>query len=152
MRNTFKFMAGGLAALLITGAAVAQSYPERTIRFVVGFPPGGGTDVVTRLLANHMTQSMKQQVIVDNRPGAASNIGAELVAKSAPDGYTIFMGTISTSSNRTLYKNLKYDALKDFAPVSQVVDTPFLFAIHPSLPPQNLKQFIAFAKARPRRN
>lgn len=149
MDKIIKIMAGGIAALFIAGAAVAQGYPDRPIRFVVGFPPGGGTDVVTRLLANHMTQSMKQQVIVDNRPGAASNIGAELVAKSAPDGYTIFMGTISTSSNRTLYKNLKYDALKDFAPVSQVVGTPFLFAIHPSLPPQNLKQFIAFAKARP---
>ena len=149
MDKIIKIMAGGIAALFIAGAAVAQGYPDRPIRFVVGFPPGGGTDVVTRLLANHMTQSMKQQVIVDNRPGAASNIGAELVGKRPPDGYTIFMGTISTSSNRTLYKNLKYDALKDFAPVSQVVGTPFLFAIHPSLPPQNLKQFIAFAKARP---
>jgi tripartite-type tricarboxylate transporter receptor subunit TctC len=149
MRHSFKLVAGALVALFVAGGAAAQTYPERSIRFVVGFPPGGGTDVVTRLLANQMTQSMKQQVIVDNRPGASSNIGAELVATSPADGYTIFMGTISTSSNRTLYKNLKYDALKDFAPVSQVVGTPFLFAIHPSLPPQNLQQFIAFAKARP---
>ena len=149
MNKSLKLLAGALAAMLFAGYAAAQSYPERPIRFVVGFPPGGGTDVVTRLLANSMTQTMKQQVIVDNRPGAASNIAAELVATSPADGYTIFMGTISTSSNRTLYKNLKYDALKDFAPVSQVVGTPFLFAIHPSLPPQNLKQFIAFAKARP---
>lgn len=149
MHVIMKLLAGSIAFALLTSVAAAQTYPERQIRFVVGFPAGGGTDVVARLLANHMTEAMKQQVYVDNRPGAASNIAAELVATSPADGYTIFMGTISTSSNRTLYRKLKYDALKDFAPVTQVLSTPFLFAIHPSLPPQNLKQFIAFAKARP---
>jgi tripartite-type tricarboxylate transporter receptor subunit TctC len=144
-----KFSVGVLAAVLLSGAAAAQTYPARQVRFVVGFPPGGGTDVVTRLIAERMTDAFKQQVIVDNRPGAASNIAAELVAGAPADGYTIFMGTISTSSNRTLYRNLKYDALKDFAPVTQVLGTPFLMAIHPSLPPQTLRQFIAFTKARP---
>jgi tripartite-type tricarboxylate transporter receptor subunit TctC len=99
-----KFSVGVLAAVLLSGAAAAQTYPARQVRFVVGFPPGGGTDVVTRLIAERMTDAFKQQVIVDNRPGAASNIAAELVAGAPADGYTIFMGTISTSSNRTLYR------------------------------------------------
>jgi tripartite-type tricarboxylate transporter receptor subunit TctC len=149
MRNFMKLAAGALAVLMFAGAAAAQSYPSRQIRYIVGFSAGGGTDVVARLIANHLTPALGQQVFVDNRPGAASNIAAEMVATAPPDGYTIFMGTISTSSNRTLYRNLKYDALKDFAPVTQVLSTPFLFAVHPSLPPQNLKAFIAFAKARP---
>lgn len=149
MRKMTKLWIGALAAVLLSGAVAAQSYPSRQVRFVVGFPPGGGTDVVTRLIAERLTNAFRQQVIVDNRPGAASNIAAELVATAPADGYTIFMGTISTSSNRTLYRNLKYDALRDFAPVTQVLGTPFLMAIHPSLPPQTLRQFIAFAKARP---
>ncbi|MDH5534807.1 MAG: tripartite tricarboxylate transporter substrate binding protein [Betaproteobacteria bacterium] len=149
MQDFTKLVAGTLALVLLSGAAAAQSYPSRQVRFIVGFSPGGGTDVVTRLIADHLTRALGQQVFVDNRPGAASNIAGEIVATSPPDGYTIFMGTISTSSNRTLYRKIKYDALKDFAPVTQVLSTPFLFAVHPSLPPQNLKAFIAFAKARP---
>jgi tripartite-type tricarboxylate transporter receptor subunit TctC len=149
MKKFTTMLAASLAAGLISSAAMAQSYPERPVRFVVGFSAGGGTDVVARLIADHLTEALKQPVIVDNRPGAASNIGAELVATSPNDGYTIFMGTISTSTNRTLYRNLKYDALKDFAPVTQVLSTPFLLAVHPSLPTQNLKEFIAYAKARP---
>jgi tripartite-type tricarboxylate transporter receptor subunit TctC len=144
-----KLVGGALAVVLAGGAVAAESYPARQLRFVVGFSAGGGTDVVTRLIADHLTGALKQPVFVDNRPGAASNIAAELVATAPADGYTIFMGTISTSSNRTLYRNLKYDALKDFAPVTQVLSTPFLMAIHPSLPPRNVKAFIAFAKARP---
>jgi tripartite-type tricarboxylate transporter receptor subunit TctC len=138
-----------LAALALSGVALAQGYPARQLRFVVGFSPGGGTDVVARLIAEHLTAVLKQHVFVDNRPGAASNIAAELVAGAPADGYTIFMGTISTSTNRTLYRRLKYDALKDFAPVTQVLSTPFLLAVHPSLPPRTVKEFIAFAKARP---
>jgi tripartite-type tricarboxylate transporter receptor subunit TctC len=149
MHNMMKLSVGAIAVLLLSGAVAAQSYPARQVRFVVGFSPGGGTDVVTRLIADRLTDTLKQQVFVDNRPGAASNIAAELVATSPADGYTLFMGTISTSSNRTLYRKLKYDALKDFAPVTQVLSTPFLLAVHPSLPPRNLKEFIAFAKARP---
>ena len=147
MHKTMKLAASALAVLLWSGAAAAQGYPARQVRFVVGFSPGGGTDVVTRLIADRLTGALKQPVIVDNRPGAASNIAAELVAAAPADGYTIFMGTISTASNHTLYRNLKYDALKDFAPVTQVLSTPFLMAIHPSLPPHSVKEFIAFAKA-----
>lgn len=149
MHKMMKLAAGALAVLLWSGAAAAQSYPARQVRFVVGFSPGGGTDVVTRLIADRLTVALKQPVIVDNRPGAASNIAAELVAAAPADGYTIFMGTISTASNHTLYRKLKYDALRDFAPVTQVLSTPFLMAIHPSLPPQNVKEFIAFAKRHP---
>lgn len=149
MNRLMKSLAGALAVLLFSGAVAAQTYPARQVRFVVGFSAGGGTDLVTRLLADHLTRALGQQVLVDNRPGAASNIAAELVATAPADGHTIFMGTISTSTNRTLYRKLKYDALKDFAPVTQVLSTPFLLAIHPSLPPRNVKEFIAFAKARP---
>jgi len=149
MRNFLRLLAGALAVALFAGAAAAQTYPSRQVRFIVGFSAGGGTDVVARMIADHLTRALGQQVFVDNRPGAASNIAGELVATSPPDGYTIFMGTISTSSNRTLYRKIKYDALKDFAPVTQVLSTPFLLAVHPSLPPNSLKDFIAFAKARP---
>jgi len=149
MHKVMTLAVGALAVLLAGGAVAAENYPVRQVRFVVGFSPGGGTDVVTRLIADHLTGALKQQVIVDNRPGAASNIGAELVAIAPADGYTIFMGTISTATNRTLYRKLKYDALKDFAPVTQVLSTPFVMAVHPSLPVHSVKAFIAFAKARP---
>ena len=149
MGKTMKSLVGMVALAMLSGAALAQNYPARSIRFVIGFSPGGGTDVVTRLIADRMTEAMKQPVLVDNRPGAASNIAAELVAHAPADGYTIFMGTISTATNRTLYRKLKYDALKDFVPITQVLSTPFLLAVHPSLPVDNVRQFIAFAKARP---
>jgi len=135
--------------MLAVSLAAAQSYPTKPIRFVVGFPAGGATDVVARAISQPLAEALGQQVIVDNRAGAASNIGAEIVASSPKDGYTIFMGTVSTAINPTLYKKLPYDALKDFAAVSQVSDTPFMFATHPSLPVKTVKEFIALAKARP---
>jgi tripartite-type tricarboxylate transporter receptor subunit TctC len=149
MHKMMKLAFVALAVMLSSGAMAAQGYPDRQVRFVVGFSPGGGTDVVTRMIADRLTRAFKQQVFVDNRPGAASNIAAELVATAPADGYTIIMGTISTASNYTLYRHLKYDALKDFAPVTQVLGTPFLMAIHPSLPPRTVKEFIAFAKRHP---
>ncbi|MBI4193465.1 MAG: tripartite tricarboxylate transporter substrate binding protein [Betaproteobacteria bacterium] len=145
---------GCLGVLLVAGslfasAAAAQAYPTKQVRFVVGFPPGGATDVVARLISQRLSDALKQPVVVDNRSGAASNIGAELVATSPKDGHTIFMGTVSLAINRTLYRNLKYDALRDFAAVSQVTSTPFMLVVHPSLPVGNVKQFIALARSRP---
>lgn len=143
-----------IAAALLTvgfahGAAYAQAYPTKPVRFVVGFPPGGATDVVARTISQKLSEALGQPVVVDNRAGAASNIAAEHVANSAKDGHVIFMGTVSTSINPTLYKKLPYDPLRDFAPVSQVTGTPFLFVVHPSLPTRDVKEFIALAKARP---
>lgn len=137
------------AAMLMCTAAVAQNYPTRQVRFVVGFPAGGATDVVARAISQHLSEALGQPVVVDNRAGAASNIAAEIVATAPKDGHTIFMGTVSTAINPSLYKKLAYNALKDFSAVTQVTDTPFMFVTHPSLPVKNVKEFIALAKARP---
>ena len=126
-----------------------QGYPTKQVRFIVGFPAGGATDVVARSISQHLSEAIGQPVVVDNRAGAASNIAAEIVATAPKDGHTIFMGTVSTAINPGLYKKLAYNALKDFAAVSQVTDTPFMFVTHPSLPVKNVKEFIALAKARP---
>src|SRR5688500_18655892 len=124
--------AGALA--LSCGCALVQQYPAKPVRCVVGVPAGGATDVVARAISQNLSEALGQLVIVDNRAGAASNIAAEHVATSPKDGHTIFMGTVSLAINPTLYKKLPYDALRDFAAVSQVSDTPFLFVVHPSLP------------------
>ncbi len=139
-----------LIGLALSGAAaMAQTYPAKPIRFIVGFPPGGATDVVARAISQNMADALGQPVVVDNRAGAASNIAAEIVATSPKDGHTLFLGTVSFSVNRSLYKKLPYDALKDFAAVSQVTDTPFMFVAHPSLPVKSVKEFITFARTRP---
>ena len=143
-----------LACLLIGFAfsgpvTMAQTYPAKPIRFIVGFPPGGATDVVARAISQHMADALGQPVVVDNRAGAASNIAAEIAATSPKDGHTLFLGTVSLSVNPSLYKKLAYDALKDLAAVSQVTDTPFMFVAHPSLPVKSVKEFTTLARARP---
>ena len=137
----------GLA--LTMSFAHAQTYPSKQVRFVVGFPAGGATDVVARAISQNLSEALGQPVVVDNRAGAASNIAAELVATSPKDGQTIFLGTVSLAINPSLYKKLPYNALKDFTAVSQVTDTPFMFVTHPSLPVRNVKEFVALARARP---
>lgn len=129
--------------------ALAQTYPTKPVRIVVGFTPGGATDIVARTIGQQMSQAFNQTVLVDNRPGAASNIAADHVAKSPADGYTLFMGTISTANNVTLYGKLPYDARKDFAPVVHITNTPFMLCTHPSVPVKTVKELVAFAKARP---
>jgi tripartite-type tricarboxylate transporter receptor subunit TctC len=149
MQKTLLSACALIGLMLASALTVAQNYPSKQVRFVVGFPPGGATDVVARSISQPLAEALGQPVVVDNRAGAASNIGAELVATSPKDGHTIFMGTVSTAINPSLYKKLAYNALKDFAAVTQVTDTPFMFVTHPSLPVKNVKEFIAFAKARP---
>ena len=141
------FAVMGLA--LTMSFAHAQTYPSKQVRFVVGFPAGGATDVVARAISQNLSEALGQPVVVDNRAGAASNIAAELVATSPKDGQTIFLGTVSLAINPSLYKKLPYNALKDFTAVSQVTDTPFMFVTHPSLPVRNVKEFVALARARP---
>jgi len=140
-----------IAALAGTTAlAHAQAtYPTRAVRLIVPSSPGGGTDISARILAPQLTQFLGQQVIVENRPGAGTMIGGEAVARAAPDGYTLLMGISTLAINPAMYKKVPYDALKDLAPVSQAVALSNVLVIHPSLPPRNLKEFIAFAKARP---
>jgi tripartite-type tricarboxylate transporter receptor subunit TctC len=139
-----------LSVMLLTPlAAQAQSYPSKSMRIVVGFPAGGATDVVARAIAQHVSEAWGQTAVVDNRPGAASNIGAEAVAKSPADGYTMLMGSVSLSINPTLYTKLGYNALKDFTPVVQVTNTPFMLCSHPALPVKTMKELIVMAKAKP---
>ncbi len=137
--------------LLATTMAVhAQTaYPTRAVRLIVPSSPGGGTDISARILAPQLTQFLGQQVVVENRPGAGTMIGGEAVARAAPDGYTLLMGISTLAINPAMYKKVTYDALKDLAPVSQAVALSNVLVIHPSLPSRNLKDFIAFAKARP---
>ncbi|HTD89836.1 MAG TPA: tripartite tricarboxylate transporter substrate binding protein [Burkholderiales bacterium] len=127
----------------------AQPFPAKPIRIIIGFPPGGATDIAARAVAQKLTESVGQQVIVENRPGAASNIGAEAAARAAPDGYTLFMGSVSTSINPSLYAKLSYDPLRDFAALAHVANTPFLLVVHPSMPVKSVKDLIAFAKSQP---
>ena len=139
-----------LALTAFAVPALAQtSYPTRTVRLIVPSSPGGGTDISARILAPQLTQFLGQQVIVENRPGAGTMIGGEAVARAAPDGYTLLMGISTLAINPAMYKKVPYDALKDLAPISQAVALSNVLVIHPSLPSRNLKEFIAFAKARP---
>ncbi|HEV2009061.1 MAG TPA: tripartite tricarboxylate transporter substrate binding protein [Burkholderiales bacterium] len=142
-----------LALLIIALAAStagAQQYPARTIRLVVGFPPGGGTDIIARLLAQKLTEVWAQQVIVDNRPGATGMIGANVVAKSPPDGYTLLMGHVNSQAIApALVQKPLYDPLRDFATVAYIGYVPNVLVVHPSTPAKNIKELIALAKAHP---
>lgn len=135
---------------LFAGAAAAQgNYPAKPIRLIVGYTPGGATDIVARLLATKLQEALGQTVIVENKPGAGSNIASELVAKSAPDGYTLLVGSIANATNMVVYKNLGYDTLRDFVPVTQLMSAPSVLAVHPSFPAKNLQELIALAKRDP---
>ena len=138
------------AALLVVSAAAAQDYPNRTIRIVVPFTPGGATDVVTRIVAQKLTEQMGRQVVTENRGGAGGIVGAEVVAKAAPDGYTLVMGTSGTHAiNASLYPKLSYDPVKDFAPVTRAALLPSMLVAHPSVPAKNVRELIALAKKHP---
>ena len=129
--------------------AVAQEYPVKPVRIIIGFPPGGATDLVVRLMAPKYTSILKQPFIVDNRPGANGVIGSDLAAKAAPDGYVIHLATIGSLVLSPATSKVPYDPLKDFAPISQAVALQNIFIVHPNLPPRTLKELIALAKARP---
>lgn len=130
--------------------ALAQAYPARPVRLIVPFPPGAATDTLGRLLAQKLGEAWGQSVVVDNRPGAGSIVGAEAAAKAAPDGHTLFMGHIGThGANPALYAKLPYDPVRDFAPVTLLVSIPVLLAVHPTVPANNVRELIALAQARP---
>jgi tripartite-type tricarboxylate transporter receptor subunit TctC len=141
-----------LAALVLACGAstgLAQSYPSKPIRIVVGFTPGGGVDINARLLAPKLAEDFGQQVIVENRPGAGTNIANELVARAAPDGYTLLINTAAVAINMSLYKKVGYDALRDFAPLSLFSMSPNILVVHVSVPVKNVKELVALAKSRP---
>jgi tripartite-type tricarboxylate transporter receptor subunit TctC len=128
----------------------SQSYPTKPVRLVSPFPAGGGTDIIARLIGRRLGESLGQSFVVDNRTGAAGIIGCENVARSAPDGYTLLMGTTGThTTNPAVFKKLPYDPIRDFAPISLVAQSPFVLVVHPSLPVGNVKELIALARSKP---
>jgi len=142
--------AAAAACAFVTGAAQPAAYPDKPIRMLVGFAPGGGTDTTARAIAQPLSEALRQQVIVDNRPGAAGNIATDIASKSPPDGYTILMGTIAALAiNPSLYAKLPFDPLRDFEPVTLAVSSTNVLVVHPSLPVKNVKELIALARSQP---
>jgi tripartite-type tricarboxylate transporter receptor subunit TctC len=137
------------ALLALAGEAPAQSYPSKPVRIVVPAVPGGGTDILARLLSPRLTALLGQTVIVDNRGGAATNIGTEYVSRAAPDGYTVLIATTPHAINPTLFAKLPFDPIRDFTMISQLALTQTVLVVHPSLPVKNVKELVALAKARP---
>ena len=149
MRINSCTLAAGLALSLAVAPAWSQGYPTKPVRLVVGFAPGGATDVVARLVARKLTDSFGQPVLVDNRPGASSNIAAQGVARAAADGYTLLFMSSTLVVNVSLYPKLPFNLLEDFVAVTPTVDMPCILSVHPSLPVKSVKELIALAKARP---
>lgn len=144
-------IAAGATALALTGgAAIAQTYPVKPINFIVAFPAGSATDLVARVLAEHIGKSAGQTVVVDNKAGANGTIGTTAAAKAAADGYSFVIATSTThAANASLYRKLPYDPIKDFTPVSQLAEIPFVMLVHPSVPADTAVKFVAHAKANP---
>ena len=138
-----------LCLLWLSGPVSAQAYPAKPVRLMVSFSAGSGSDTIGRLVAGGMSQAFGQQVIVDNRGGAAGNIGAELAAKAPPDGYSLFLVNMGHAANVTLYPKLPYDLMRDFAPVTQLATSPSIVVVHPSLPVKSMAELVRLAKAKP---
>ena len=137
------------AGALLAAVAGAQSYPVRPVRVIVNFPPGAGVDIATRIVTAKLGEALGQQFVIDNRAGAAGNIGVELAARAAPDGYTLLSGTAAIAISQTIFSKISYDLNRDFAPVAMIASAPFVLAVHPALPAKTLQEVIALAKARP---
>jgi len=149
-RRTILRLAAGAAALpAMSRLASAQAYPSRPVRLIVGFPPGGVTDITARLIAPRLSERLGQQFVVENRPGASANLAAAAVARAAPDGYTLLLVSASNAYNVTLYDKLSFDLLRDFAPVASIGHDSFVMVVNPSFPAKTVAEFIAYAKANP---
>ena len=142
-----RFLTGFLLAFMAT-SVWAQSWPTRPVRMIIAFPPGGPTDLVSRVLAQRLSEQLGQQVIVDNKPGAGGNLAAELAARATPDGYTIFYNTSAIVIGPALYGKVNYDTLKDFAPVALTASVPMVLVVNPQLPARSVKEFLDLAKSR----
>ncbi len=150
MNHGIKFGVTALMILSTGGATVAaQDYPNKPIRFVVPFPPGGGTDTLGRIVGQQVAKSIGQSVVIDNRPGAGANIGAEIAARAAPDGYTLLMGNLAHAVNVTLYRKPGYDIVKDFDPVTLLAWAPNVLVTHPSVAAKSVQELIALTKKSP---
>ena len=138
-----------LLAALVAPAGAQSNYPNKPIRMVVPFAPGGGSDISGRVLAAGLSEALGQTIVVDNRPGAGSILGCDIVAKSISDGYTTLLGNISMAFNTAIYKKLPYDVMRDFAPITLVTDQPNILVAHPGLPSKSFKEFLAYAESNP---
>jgi tripartite-type tricarboxylate transporter receptor subunit TctC len=148
-RRSFLRLAGAGAVSIASGPAFADTYPSRPIRFVVGFPPGGGADIVSRIMAAWLSERLGQQVFVENRPGASTNLSIQNVIASPADGYTLLFIGASAAVNPALFKNLPFDLKRDIAPVAGLIDFPLVMVANPSLPAKTIPELIAYAKAKP---
>jgi len=145
----YPFWLAAAAFCTASGVAQAQNYPEKPVRIIVPFAPGGGSDFIARAISPPLTKALGQQFIIDNRPGAGSTLGSEIALKSPADGYTLLLISGSYTTAPSLYKNLKYDALNDMTPVIQTENGPYIITVHPSLPVNTIKQLVALAKSKP---
>jgi tripartite-type tricarboxylate transporter receptor subunit TctC len=149
-RRQFLHFAAGAAALpAFSRTAWAQTYPTRPVRLIVGFTPGGPTDIAARLIGQRLSERLGQPFVIENRPGAGSNIATEAVVNSQPDGYTLLMVSTSAAVSATFYRNLNFNLIRDIAPVAGIVRVPLVMVVNPSVPPQTVPEFIAYAKANP---
>jgi tripartite-type tricarboxylate transporter receptor subunit TctC len=149
-RRHFLHLAAGAAALpAVSRIARAQAYPSRPVRWIIGFPPGGAPDLVARPLAQWLSERLGQQFIIENRPGAGSNIAAEAVVRAPPDGYTLLLVVATNTINATLYDKLNFNFIRDIVPVASIGRTPFVMVVNPSVPAKTVPEFIAYAKANP---
>ncbi|CAM3852632.1 Bug family tripartite tricarboxylate transporter substrate binding protein [Bordetella tumulicola] len=144
----WKSLLAGMLAWACVGPAQA-AYPEKPVRLVVGFSPGGATDIAARVVAAELSNILKQPFVVENKPGAGSNLAADQVARATPDGYTLFVVAVTSTINQTLYKNLNFDIVKDFAPVGLLIKSPNLLVVNPSLPVNNVQELVDYAKKNP---
>lgn len=150
MKNMLGRALAAIAVVLFSGLAFAQAWPQKTIRIIVPYPPGGTSDILARALGPGITAALGQPVVVENKPGATGNVGADLVAKSPPDGYTLLLADIgSLAISPSVFPTLPFDPAKDFAPVVMVAYSPHLLAVHPSVPVKNAQELVALAKSKP---
>jgi tripartite-type tricarboxylate transporter receptor subunit TctC len=149
LKSCGQLFVAAIACGTFSSTAAAQTYPSKPVRIVVPFAAGGGTDVIARHLATGLSEAMKRQFIVDNRAGANGIVGSEMVARAAPDGYTLLFVSSPHSVNPSMYAKLPYDTLRDFVPISMIASSPYILVVHPSLPVHNVKQLIALAKKQP---
>src|SRR5215813_9823372 len=148
-RRRFLYLAGAAGLPAASHRARAQAYPSRPLRWIVGFPPGGGADIVSRIMAPWLAERLGQPVVVENKPGASSNISVQTVVNSPPDGYTLLFVPASAAVNVSLFENLPFNLLRDIAPVSGLIDFPLVMVANPSLPAKTVGELIAYAKANP---
>src|ERR1700687_4723583 len=150
LRRQFLHLTAGVAALPVIARVVrAQTYPERPVHLIVGFPAGGPQDIVTRVSGQWLSERLGQSFIIENRPGASGNVGAETVVRAAPDGYTLLSVSSPNAINASLYKNLNFNFIRDIAPVASIMRVPLVMEVNPSVPVKTVPEFVAYAKANP---